>query len=456
MLKFIRDFGKQFSKKARQPLLRRRNAVLRLEELEGRQLMSATPLQVAAELTHSREYYGNVAQKAYADFLGRPPEPPGLKDWIGKLQNGLTDERLEAGFIGSPEYIANHGGTGPAWIEGMYKDLLGRGPEVGGLEFWIKRLNSGSTPESIAFGFAASAEREGLHVTGNYQRYLGRTPDADGLKYWVNQFINHGQTNEDLAAGFVGSQEYITNVNSDITVWLNTAFTHVLNRLPDATEVAHWMSQLGVEAPSIDPAPPVDDTTIPVSDDLRILAPTVVANLTDLIQNTWKLSILGTDYSDQISVQETGGMVQVTANGRSVGAFPASTIRSIEIRGGAGNDWIDGFAATKPMVIFGEGGNDTIRGGSADDYLDGGSGDDVLHRGKSHNTYHDEFDPSRWAVNGMTRDDVQQGTGGTCTILATLAAAVDYGNLNENIAYLGNIPTAYDCSRAGFWGLAAT
>src|SRR5581483_6995377 len=49
-----------------------------------------------------------------------------LAYWINRMQNGLTDQQLEAGFIGSAEYYTHSGGTNQLWIEAMYHDLLGR------------------------------------------------------------------------------------------------------------------------------------------------------------------------------------------------------------------------------------------------------------------------------------------------------------------------------------------
>src|SRR5262249_38895323 len=131
-------------------------------------------IQAAQALSHSREYYSNFVTAAYNRFLGRQPEPTGLTNWIGAMQQGLTDETLEAGFIGSPEYIANHGGQGAGWVRGMYKDLLGRDPLQSEVDAWVRALNMGVSTTEVAHGFAASLERESQHVQGNYQRYLGR------------------------------------------------------------------------------------------------------------------------------------------------------------------------------------------------------------------------------------------------------------------------------------------
>ncbi len=217
---------------------------LGVESLEDRQLMSASTLQIANAITHSAEYYSGITQKAYHDYLGRGPDAGGQAAWVGKLQEGLTDEKLEAKFLGSPEYIASHGGTGSNWVQGMYQDLLGRPAEPEGLDYWVNRLNGGADPASVAFGFAASAEREGQHVAFNYQHFLGRSPEADGLHYWVDQFVNHGQTNENLAASFLGSDEFLDHYAYSDVLWVRQTYQRLLDRAPNSTETTNWLQVL--------------------------------------------------------------------------------------------------------------------------------------------------------------------------------------------------------------------
>ena len=158
----------------------------------------------------------------------------------------MTDEKLETGFLSSAEYIASHGGTGSAWVIGMYQDLLGRNPGPGGLSYWTNDLATGGSAYSVALGFAASAEGEGQRIAGDYQIFLGRQLDSAGQAYWVNQFLN-GAHNEDVVAGFLGSAEYYQNANkgqSNHTAWINSAFEDVFQRNPAADELAYWLTQL--------------------------------------------------------------------------------------------------------------------------------------------------------------------------------------------------------------------
>lgn len=165
---------------------------------------------IAAQLTHSDEYFATIIKPAYLKFLGRAADANGLTFWTGKMQAGLTDEQLEAGFIASAEYYTHNGGTDKGWIDGTYMDLLGRQADASGEAFWIAQA-AAKGRFAVALGFAASAEREAQRITLDYMTYLHRQPDQAGLAFWSDQFINHGKTNEDLITGFIASDEYFAN-----------------------------------------------------------------------------------------------------------------------------------------------------------------------------------------------------------------------------------------------------
>src|SRR5439155_12424530 len=218
---------------------------LNLEALEDRQLLSLSMGDVSQALTHSTEHYTRYVTDAYEQFLGRSPDLGGLEGWVDQLQNhGMSDEQLQAYFIGSAEYIQNHGGTGSAWVEGMYHDLLGRAPDAPGLQSWINELSSGrQTPLQVAYGFAASAEREGIVVRNDYQTFLGRSAGQVEVNGWVQAFL-HGANNETVVAGFVGSAEYFANHLSSPAAWLTAAYKDILNRAPDSGGYQSWYFSL--------------------------------------------------------------------------------------------------------------------------------------------------------------------------------------------------------------------
>jgi hypothetical protein len=171
-------------------------------------LASPRPDNVAQGFTSSPEYCTNLVTAAYQKLLRRAPDAQGLAFWVNRLQQGLSDEQMEAAFISSPEYLQHHGGPGEAWIRSLYQDVLGRTADTAGLTFWQQALANGLTPAEVAQGFTASTEREGQRVGDDYQRFLGRAPTAVEVESGVDQ-LRHGRGNEDLIVRLVTSDEYI-------------------------------------------------------------------------------------------------------------------------------------------------------------------------------------------------------------------------------------------------------
>jgi hypothetical protein len=212
---------------------------------------SPPPVTLTAAATafaHSREHFTQFVINAYQQYLKRLPDAAGLDFWVSNMQAGVyTDEQLESFFIGSAEYIANHGGTGQAWVTAMYQDLLGRSPGADEVQGWVNALNNGTPAAAVALGFAASAEREGQLVRFNYRTYLGREATPAEVAEWVNAFVG-GLTNEGMAGGFVGSPEYYLSAQkgkNDEARWVARAYLDVLFRAASVGEVNNWLQFLG-------------------------------------------------------------------------------------------------------------------------------------------------------------------------------------------------------------------
>jgi hypothetical protein len=203
---------------------------------------------VAQFFAHSAENYSNVVTSAYQNYLHRATDAGGVAYWVGRLQNGLTDEQLEAALLASPEYIdangGNNGVAGQGWVVGMYRDLLGRNADPGGLNYWTGQLNSGARPFDIAYGFAASQEREAARIDATYRLYLDRGVDQAGLNFWLSQFAQ-GVTNETLTGNFVGSQEYYYNHGlGNLGAWIQALYRDILHRTASDADIQNWINYL--------------------------------------------------------------------------------------------------------------------------------------------------------------------------------------------------------------------
>src|SRR5438132_2489762 len=144
------------------------------------------------------------------------------------MESGLTDEHVEADFVSSTEYVQSHGGAGAGWVRGLYHDLLGRDPLQAEVDSWVQALAHGVSTTDVAFGFAASTERERQRVSADYLQYLSRRPSATEVDGWVAAFEDGLLTNEDVVARFVGSVEFFQKQQSNPHDWLDQAVLALL------------------------------------------------------------------------------------------------------------------------------------------------------------------------------------------------------------------------------------
>jgi hypothetical protein len=198
----------------------------------------------AYDLSHSVEYYSDLITAAYQKYLGRQPGPSEVALWVSALENGMSDETMESGFIASPEYSGIHGGYGAGWIIAMYQDLLARTPSQSEVKLWIQALDNGMAPNTVAYYFATSVERKTRRITADYQKYLGRTPSQSEITPWVNAF-EQGFSNENVIADFTSSLEFFRYDRYDnVDDWIYATYEDVLGREPDPQGFQGWRSLL--------------------------------------------------------------------------------------------------------------------------------------------------------------------------------------------------------------------
>jgi hypothetical protein len=96
----------------------------------------------------------------YRQYLRRPVDADGLRDWAVKLRNGRPWEEVLGGILGSNESFVARGGTNPRYVRALYRELLGRAPsnsEVRAALFRLNGLDAGSKGAESARGAVAQA-----------------------------------------------------------------------------------------------------------------------------------------------------------------------------------------------------------------------------------------------------------------------------------------------------------
>jgi hypothetical protein len=101
----------------------------------------------------------------YRAYLGRTAlNDPGSAGWIDLLRRGSPPASVLAGILGSPEYFNRVGGTMPAFINAIYRDVVGRQPTPGELRFWLRRAYTQSRRD-IANEILAQNPGAGMFVS---------------------------------------------------------------------------------------------------------------------------------------------------------------------------------------------------------------------------------------------------------------------------------------------------
>lgn len=165
-----------------------------------------TRSDIISAYAFSDEWVGVIVDGFYLSTLGRLPDSGGRQYWIDRIKAGMTPAAVGAAFYASAEYFQRAGGTNKLWIESLYKEILGRKADSGGVSFWVGRLNSGTSRQVVAYDFYQSIESRRKRVTGLYRDLLQRKPDAGGLEYWAG-ILKNGR-DVDLAIFLASSTEY--------------------------------------------------------------------------------------------------------------------------------------------------------------------------------------------------------------------------------------------------------
>jgi photosystem II stability/assembly factor-like uncharacterized protein len=190
-------------------------------------------------ILRSDEYRQKVITSAYTTYLGRSPAPAELSFWLGQLQNGLTDEALNANLVASDEFFNKHGGNSASWLNAAYMALLGRPIDSASSQALKDQLQSGTQRLDITTALTASDEYRRLLIRNLFTKFLNRAP-SDGEVAAFLGALQAGFTDEMLISLIVASAEYFQNHKGTETTqagqnvnWINAAFHDTLGRNVD-------------------------------------------------------------------------------------------------------------------------------------------------------------------------------------------------------------------------------
>jgi hypothetical protein len=199
---------------------------------------------------------GQVCRLYQAYFL-RLPDADGIDHWRRSLAAGLSLAAVSDGFAGSPEFIARYGALDDrGFVSLVYRNVLGREPDLGGLDHWARQLAAGASRGTVMTGFSESAEFVGRTGTPGpttdavgavarlYLAYFGRQPDTSGLISWVGR-LGAGTRLADVSQAFAGSPEFVGRYGTlGDDAFVDLVYRNVLGRSADPSGLAHWVGRL--------------------------------------------------------------------------------------------------------------------------------------------------------------------------------------------------------------------
>lgn len=107
-----------------------------------------------------------MAYRIYQAAFDREPDVGGLKFWLDKIDSGTDMHSVASDFLFSREFQQTYGNlTNQDYIEELYQNILQRAGESAGITYWTQQLNSGSFDRAqVLVGFSESSEN--VELTG--------------------------------------------------------------------------------------------------------------------------------------------------------------------------------------------------------------------------------------------------------------------------------------------------
>ena len=129
---------------------------------------------------------------------------------VGFDMNG--DGKIEVGTDKITVIADNHD---KSIVAKMYEIVFDREGDMGGIEYWLGRVDQGDSLEHVVHSFINSTEFDATYASKSNEDFLkdmyvnlaGREPDADGLAYWMNRLESGDITRADVAWSFAESAE---------------------------------------------------------------------------------------------------------------------------------------------------------------------------------------------------------------------------------------------------------
>ena len=209
----------------------------------------------------------DYVNRCYRIILGRDGESAGVYGWARELAaNHFAGAEIVSQFVMSDEFLGKKPDNSEV-VTTLYRSMLNREPDTGGLKGWVSNLEKGASYNMIINGFAGSAEFLGIcsrygitagsvdleprdmnlevtaFVSRCYRYALGRAGDAGGLNHWASILLNRVMTPQAVSFEFLNSAEFKSMKLSDRD-YISTLYRLYMDRNADKGGMDYWLGQL--------------------------------------------------------------------------------------------------------------------------------------------------------------------------------------------------------------------
>ena len=151
----------------------------------------------------------------YVASFNRAPDSVGLDYWGSRLSDGMSLQDIAKSFFVQPETVAAYPTNMPTsdFVTKVYNNVLSRGPDAGGLNYWVGELNNGHvTKDSFLLAIINGA----MAPTGSaVDRQTLANKEAVGEHYAIYQGLNNSTTwAKDVMSGVTDQMATVTAANA--------------------------------------------------------------------------------------------------------------------------------------------------------------------------------------------------------------------------------------------------
>jgi hypothetical protein len=214
----VGPFSSSWSMVAQQyrDVLRREATVDDLSYWSSRVGSTWSPGQFIAHLTASTEADNRVhaVTRLYRAYFLRNPDHNGLTYWLNRRGEGRSLVSISNAFAVSSEFTNRYGKlSNRAFVDRVYRNVLARPGDPGGLTYWTTRLDAGMPRGQVMANFSQSPEyiratNATVWVTGVYEAMLRRAPESDVHALFSSGIANNQTSLTSVATYVFDSAEY--------------------------------------------------------------------------------------------------------------------------------------------------------------------------------------------------------------------------------------------------------